>query len=247
MGSDSESESDPYSIPKLPLFSIPPHDVSMPPTPPRQTLASVPFQWEEQPGKPHPCTDLIIPSTGHTKCLELPPRLAVVEYYSSKMTKTSSPTTVLDGPGGGKSVFSSASFRFNNNNNNNNNKERRRRGQKQGSFDSSCSGGWSPSPTEDNNNNNIGLQPELSDNKVVGSGSRRYRQFGSFRIYKPKGSIVISPSSDSVDAGFADENKMRRNSSLSKVTRSDFWSKIYEGFKQVVPWKKKTKKDSFTF
>ncbi|XP_076950315.1 uncharacterized protein At4g00950-like [Bidens hawaiensis] len=249
MGSDSEPESDPYHIPKLPLFSIPHYDVTEPssmPTPPRQTLASVPFQWEEQPGKPHPFTDIII-SSNHTKCLELPPRLAVI-------TKISSPTTVLDGPGGGRSVFSSASFRFYNNNNNNNKKERRRRRQMQGSFDSSCSGGWSP--TEDNNNNNnnnnnnIGLlQPELSDNKVVGSG--RYKQFGSFRIYKPKGSIVISPSSDSVDAGFADEtnnnNKMRRNSSLSKVTRSDFWAKIYQGFKQVVPWKKKTKKEIFTF
>ncbi|XP_076943034.1 uncharacterized protein LOC143613120 [Bidens hawaiensis] len=239
MGSDPEPESDPYPIiPKLPLFSIPHHVVTQPssmPTPPRQTLASVPFQWEEQPGKPHPCTDIVI-SSNHTKCLELPPRLAAI-------TKISSPTTVLDGPGGGRSVFSSASFRFNNNNNN----KRRRRRQMQGSFDSSCSGGWSP--TEDNNNNNIGLlQPELSDNKVVGSG--RYRQFGSFRIYKPKVSIVISPSSDSVDADFADENnnnKMRRNSSLSKVTRSDFWAKIYQGFKQVVPWKKKTKKESFTF
>ncbi|KAI7747653.1 hypothetical protein M8C21_017522 [Ambrosia artemisiifolia] len=218
----SNTEPDPYTLPKLPLFSIPPHltEPSGTLTPPLQTTtASVPFQWEEQPGKPRPCTDIIISTTHINKCLELPPRLA----------KTSSPTTVLEG----KSVFSSSSFRFA--------KERRRRGQLQGSFDSNCSGGWSSSPNEDKD----GGQVDDKNDHNVGRGNR---QFGSFRLLsggrKHKGSVVIS-SLASMDAGFSDENKMRRNSSLSKVTRSHFWATVYKGFKQVVPWRKKTTKESF--
>ncbi|MCH93452.1 hypothetical protein A2U01_0014403, partial [Trifolium medium] len=62
-------------------------------TPPLHNSASVPFGWEEEPGKPKPCTDLVTFSNPTTmKCLELPPRLLI------DTTKLQSPTTVLDGP-----------------------------------------------------------------------------------------------------------------------------------------------------
>ncbi|KAJ0430448.1 hypothetical protein HanHA300_Chr17g0669151 [Helianthus annuus] len=220
MSSGSETEPDPYSTPKLPLFSIPPpHHTSSPPgtsTPPLQTTtASVPFRWEEQPGKPRPCTDLIVAPTHHTKCLHLPPRLAAT--VDPTKISSPSPTTVLDGPDNihGKSFFSSSSFRFV--------KERRRRERRQRSFDSD--GGWSDG---DGDGDGGGQKRLLLGEKVDGNGGGL---FGSFRF---KGNRKVTSS------------KMRRNSSVSKVTGSHFWAKIYEGFKQVVPWKKKSKIECFT-
>ncbi|XP_075647670.1 uncharacterized protein At4g00950 [Castanea sativa] len=108
MGSEADYEAN--STPKLSLFSLP----SKPPeptgmlTPPLRIQASVPFQWEEAPGKPRPCTKTTTESSSKPKCarsLELPPRLLLSE---SKMTNTPSPTTVLDGPYVGRSI----SFRF---------------------------------------------------------------------------------------------------------------------------------------
>lgn len=224
MGSDEEKP-DPYTIPKLPLFSLStPNHLTEPSgasTPPLQTSASVPFQWEEQPGKPRPCTDIILASTINPtrpeRCLELPPRLAILE------SKTTSPTTVLDGPGDirGKYVFSS-SFRFA--------KERRRVENRQVSFDSNCSSGWSP-------NDDVLLLGGNGnkEEKVVNYDGKGL--FGSFRLRgkddkskDDKGSFVISPSSMETVSYFFEENKgkrMRRNSSLSKVTRSHFWVSLF--------------------
>ncbi|XP_039684435.1 uncharacterized protein [Medicago truncatula] len=84
-------------IPKLPLFMSPPPmhyspERSGTKTPPLHITASIPFGWEEEPGKPRPCTDLVTFSNPTlVKCLELPPRLFID-------TKVPSPTTVLDGP-----------------------------------------------------------------------------------------------------------------------------------------------------
>ncbi|XP_047960038.1 uncharacterized protein At4g00950-like [Salvia hispanica] len=104
---------------KLPAALSPEHP-SGAATPPLHALASVPFKWEEQPGKPRPCTDIILrPEPAARRCLELPP---------CRITKMPSPTTVLDGPDNlGRPKFSS--FRLFR--------------EKQISFDSS-SGGSSP-------------------------------------------------------------------------------------------------------
>lgn len=86
--------------PKLALFS--PHK-RMPnnDSPVHQTLASVPFQWEKEPGKPN-TTNLPI---NKPKSLEPPPRL-----YSMN---SPSPTTVLEGPYSiNNNKISSSSFRF---------------------------------------------------------------------------------------------------------------------------------------
>ncbi|XP_042017351.1 uncharacterized protein At4g00950-like [Salvia splendens] len=105
MGEDSENE------PKFPTLKLPfaeiPDSPEHPSTPPFQASATVPFKWEEQPGKPRPCSDIIIARPKPAKSLELPPCMNPAD----KFTKTPSPTTVLDGPYSvGRPKFSS--FRF---------------------------------------------------------------------------------------------------------------------------------------
>jgi hypothetical protein len=80
---------------KVPLFSVSLMQSTEPSgmlTPPLHSSALVPFRWEEEPGKPRPCTALAtVTNVFVTKCLELPPRLL-------SDIKLSSPTTVLEGP-----------------------------------------------------------------------------------------------------------------------------------------------------
>ncbi|KAF5732115.1 hypothetical protein HS088_TW18G00804 [Tripterygium wilfordii] len=107
MGSE-EAEVESSSTPKLQLFLPPSPKAHEPEQPwtvasPLHTAASVPFRWEEEPGKPRPGTTLIIPTQ---KCLELPPRLLM----DAETAKLSSPTTVLEGPYMGRSRFRSSSF-----------------------------------------------------------------------------------------------------------------------------------------
>ncbi|KAH9625230.1 hypothetical protein KSS87_004511 [Heliosperma pusillum] len=108
----SEAKTEPnYTPPQLHLTSFPnlkllqhPYSSAMTPL---HTSASVPFSWEQVPGKPL----LTLPSSHHNliKCLELPPRLV----NEAKFTKTPSPTTVLEGPYYlGRSILGSSSFRF---------------------------------------------------------------------------------------------------------------------------------------
>lgn len=115
-----------HKFPFLPTAALSPEHPSGMATPPLHALASVPFKWEEQPGKPRPCTDIIV-RPEPAKCLEPPP--------CSKMAKMPSPTTVLDGPYNlGRPKFSS--FRIFR--------------EKQRSFDSSSgSGGGSPHSSVD--------------------------------------------------------------------------------------------------
>eukprot|EP00262_Sarcandra_glabra_P012419 TRINITY_DN3195_c0_g1_i2.p1 TRINITY_DN3195_c0_g1~~TRINITY_DN3195_c0_g1_i2.p1 ORF type:complete len:224 (+),score=37.12 TRINITY_DN3195_c0_g1_i2:52-672(+) len=98
-------ESEPSSTPKLSLFSFPSHtpEPAGMVTPPLRTSASVPFVWEEAPGKPRTCDSK--PNTA--RCLDLPPRL----LSEVKITSLPSPTTVLDGPYASRSATFSSSFR----------------------------------------------------------------------------------------------------------------------------------------
>ncbi|AEE85396.1 hypothetical protein AtNW77_Chr4g0305621 [Arabidopsis thaliana] len=93
------------ATPKLPLFSIPFNRACDTPglaTPPVNIAGSVPFLWEEAPGKPR-VSDENKPLAskqnereggggGVVRCLELPPRL----FFPAD--DEPSPTTVLDGP-----------------------------------------------------------------------------------------------------------------------------------------------------
>ncbi|CAH2077741.1 unnamed protein product [Thlaspi arvense] len=91
------------ATPKLHLFSIPLNRASETPglaTPPVNIAGSIPFQWEEAPGKPRVSDEKKPPATkqnsgggGVVRCLELPPRLIFPATANDP-----SPTTVLDGP-----------------------------------------------------------------------------------------------------------------------------------------------------
>lgn len=100
---EDASPSSPVSTPKLSLFSLS-NQVKEPPgmlTPPLHTPASIPFLWEEAPGKPLVSTYTTTTSgtsTNLARCLELPPRLATQEAKTADMPLTFSPSTVLEGP-----------------------------------------------------------------------------------------------------------------------------------------------------
>ncbi|XWS37995.1 hypothetical protein CRYUN_Cryun19dG0092600 [Craigia yunnanensis] len=112
MGSEAECEATP--TPKLSLYSFPgkAKEPSGMITPPIHTSVSIPFQWEEAPGKPRPCHSNSETTTSQSKpnaarCLELPPRLLA----EAKVANMPSPTTVLEGPDAGRFVSYTLSFR----------------------------------------------------------------------------------------------------------------------------------------
>lgn len=84
MGFKAEDESDPNSTPKLTLSKLPfckARDRHMQ-TPPLRPSASIPFQWEEAPGKPRSTL------TPPARCLELPPRMLQEEAKISIMGRS---------------------------------------------------------------------------------------------------------------------------------------------------------------
>ncbi|KAL2511274.1 hypothetical protein Adt_16874 [Abeliophyllum distichum] len=217
MGFQGEDGHD--STPELPLFSKPvPHMMQSPDhsgmlTPPLHTLASVPFQWEEEPGKPRPCTALITlpnPKNTETKCLELPPRLFMES--STKNTKTPSPTTVLDGPYVSKPRLSSSSFRS-------------LREADKGSFDSTSS-----------------RSPEKGQLRTVVLCKKEHKRRGIFDSWGKKSRALKGRKKEIGDDNAetkAKIGKLTRNGSFSSFNqaRSHLWDAICEGFKQLIPWK----------
>ena len=97
--------------PKLSLFSLPRQPPEPPGmvTPPLHASISVPFQWEEAPGKPRP-SGIIEPNSKprSARSLDLPPRL----FADAKVAHFASPTTGVDEPIFGPDLSSSLSFRF---------------------------------------------------------------------------------------------------------------------------------------
>ncbi|CAL5206480.1 unnamed protein product [Lathyrus oleraceus] len=103
-----------------------PHKLSLPrpcfsseaPTPPPRTTAiSVPFKWEEAPGKPKPRpsdrrSEPKERETSVVRALELPPRLLL--SLESSNINAPSPTTVLEGPYVGRAASFTTSYRDNN-------------------------------------------------------------------------------------------------------------------------------------
>ncbi|KAK7410724.1 hypothetical protein VNO78_01740 [Psophocarpus tetragonolobus] len=98
-----------YTPTKLPLLISRP--TMPPPLSPPQTTISVPFKWEEAPGKPRHCHTELEPDTS-VKTLELPPRLLFL-LDTNKVSDLGgpSPTTVLDGPYVGRAMSFTTSFR----------------------------------------------------------------------------------------------------------------------------------------
>ncbi|OWM70373.1 hypothetical protein CDL15_Pgr027329 [Punica granatum] len=115
MGPEAEPKSDSSISTKLQLSPVSLHKLPNSPersglrTPPFHTIAAVPFRWEEEPGKPLPCTAIIpLPSHNNSspppppKCLVLPPRL-LKEAIIAKM-----PLPAFEK----RSTFHSTSFRI---------------------------------------------------------------------------------------------------------------------------------------
>lgn len=265
MGPDSEAMyEDQSSTLKLPLFSIPasmqsPERPGML-TPPLQTSASVPFRWEEEPGKPKPCTTLItLPDSSKTdfshKCLELPPRLLIMDAANANannITKLSSPTTVLEGPYVGRSSrFQTPSFRMSS--------------ECYGSFRRST---LSPEQRDQKDNDRFGAMV-LSNSKIVKKEKGVFGSWGKKGLKSNKrevggGSYVFPSSVDrfyEIECSREEEGsssnctsdeitRIRRSGSFTSVslaaTRPRFWATVYGGLKQVVvfPWRsRKAKKD----
>ncbi|CAN4089549.1 unnamed protein product [Withania somnifera] len=108
---NEEFETSTYSTPKLSLSKLPkkPRNyyynnnpllaTAYATTPPLHPSGSIPFQWEEAPGKPKSP----ISKSKTVRCLDLPPRLTLLLSEEGKITNTPSPRTVLDGPYVGRS------------------------------------------------------------------------------------------------------------------------------------------------
>ncbi|GMN42888.1 hypothetical protein TIFTF001_012097 [Ficus carica] len=234
----SEAEPEGISTPKLPLFSIKQHNMASPEhpgmlTPPYQTSLSVPFRWEEKPGKPRPCLALATVSTHDMtpKSLELPPRLL-------SETRLLSPTTVLEGPYVGSQRFQSSSFRIS----------------------SECYGygygyGGSFSPESGSHSLRAMVLITKKSGFKVKSWLGCWRRRVLLKGQEVSGGSYVFPSSvvDRESDDFCVEEssniakakkttKIRRGSSFSSLTnytRSHFWGTICEGLKQAVPWKNK--------
>ncbi|KAK7317114.1 hypothetical protein RJT34_01081 [Clitoria ternatea] len=96
-----------YTPTKLSLLISRPNMPPETPPPPPHTTVSVPFKWEEAPGKPRHCHTQSEPA----KTLELPPRLFFLESNKLSNIDGPSPTTVLDGPYVGRAMSFSSSYR----------------------------------------------------------------------------------------------------------------------------------------
>ncbi|KAL1206702.1 hypothetical protein V5N11_027261 [Cardamine amara subsp. amara] len=213
------------STPKLPLFSYHNRAYETPglATPPVNIAGSVPFQWEEAPGKPRR-SSVKKPARSNQKgvvrCLELPPRL-LLPGESCKPTTANepSPTTVLDGP-----------------------YDLRRRSlslPRSAAVIRKLRGVPAPAPANKKRWGSFGKCKEVSEGIFdfsrfrddgcdcrrdwAGGGGGRGEFAGDggpkVRLYKikSKGSFF----------------------NLSHTTKSDFWARVYEGFKQVIPWRRK--------
>ncbi|KAM7472317.1 hypothetical protein LguiA_010500 [Lonicera macranthoides] len=228
-------KSEPSSTPKLPLFSIPPEPPGMVVPSPLHTSASVPFRWEEEPGKPRPCTTTTT-NGSQSKSLDLPPRLMMI--------KMPSPANVLDGPYittaklSSSNRFFSSSFRFS---------------RDKWSFD----GVSNKSPDHGGQFGPMGVVDKKLDHKGIGLGLLGSWGQRSLKVKGEKeenvgGSFAFSSSSvEVVGCGEVESGKVKRitrNGSLSRLSkpRSHFWATIYEGIKQVIPWKsRKSKRGGF--
>lgn len=118
MGLAVDDHHDPRSTPKLSLSKLPckPKHPTQMLTPPLQPSVSIPFHWEEAPGRPRSSTEEEAPPPHPSKsraarCLHLPPRLSNEEPREVTIMP-SSPTVVLDGPYVGRSLSLACTFSF---------------------------------------------------------------------------------------------------------------------------------------
>ncbi|KAK6262501.1 hypothetical protein QUC31_008317 [Theobroma cacao] len=210
MGSEAECET--TSTPKLSLYSFPSKakEPSGMKTPPIHTSVSIPFQWEEAPGKPRPCPRTDTTSTQSkpksARCLELPPRLLA----EAKVANMPSPTTVLDGPNAGRFVSYTLSFR------------------KGGSF------------RIPDNNKRLNKEKVIFGSSRWGSFRKAGRIVQGSFDFSSTPVVDGGGGGSSGGGTQVNITRVRRKGSLLSLAqaRSHVLASIYESFKQVVPWRR---------
>ncbi|KAJ0246284.1 Uncharacterized protein HA466_0178320 [Hirschfeldia incana] len=220
------------STPKLPLFSYPlnrPYETPGLATPPVNIAGSVPFLWEEAPGKPRSSVrkpprrrNQTGENRGAARCLDLPPRLLLPgEACKSSTAYEPSPTTVLDGPYDLRrrslSLPRSAAV------------IRKLRGvqapEEKRPFGSSRWG-------------SLGNCKEVSDGIYDFS---RFRDGGCDCRKDWAGGGGYDFAGDGGTKVKLLRRLQRKGNlfNLSHATKSEFWARVYERFKQVIPWRRK--------
>ncbi|KAL8095725.1 uncharacterized protein LOC141689075 [Apium graveolens] len=202
------------STPKLSLYNFPSkkkEPLGML-TPPMPSFASIPFKWEEAPGKPRTIDAVAtngrssaVPKSKAVRCLVPPPRL--MNIGTSKVTNMPSPTTVLDEPFSIGRSFSSSGAR---------------------SF-------WSPEVQGGDSNGRFSISLSSSCRRGrCNKDSRVSGVEGSMDF-----SSIVDNSEDKVRGTTRRMMKRRSNSFLIvSSTSSKVLSSLYESFKQAVPWKR---------
>ncbi|XP_021760696.1 uncharacterized protein LOC110725548 [Chenopodium quinoa] len=225
--------------PKLSLTNLPSLKAIAPEspwtlTPPLHPMASIPFEWEEAPGKPR-FTNISSPckKPKSVRCLELPPRMLVEGLEAKVAHMPSSPTTVLDGPRMARSL----SQRF-------------------------CFEGPISAPSPDlgfNVEENNVMDQEKSKKNVVKRKIGPWRRWASGNGTKwnqklHKGNTDISPYSDSIGGSDVMNEKdievkitrFRRRSTRSLYKLSNASSRVFENIleclKQIVIRRRKEEK-----
>ncbi|KAG8390421.1 hypothetical protein BUALT_Bualt01G0081600 [Buddleja alternifolia] len=214
MGFELDNHYEPNSTPKLSLSKLPckPREPLHMLTPPLRPSVSIPFQWEEAPGKPRstaapPPQPATPPSSKNkaARCLELPPRLL---HDDAKITIMPSPTTVLDGPYVGRSLSLACTFSF-------------RKGMVTGRED-----GVRPGKRGSGGNLGSGRWGSFrEEGKFVRGSSDFSHSLGD--IFKIDKNVKIT-------------RVRRRRSFFSLSTiNSNLLGDIYASFKQAVPWRRR--------
>ncbi|KAI3439456.1 uncharacterized protein J3R85_004887 [Psidium guajava] len=214
MASESENEDPRRSTPKLFIWSLPNHrrDPSDMPDPPLQTSISIPFEWEEVPGKPKRANDQPKPSAAASpQCLEPPPRL----WDEAKFTNTPSPTSVLDGPSYmGRRSAQTFSFRKIGGSFRSPEKRSKREVKEKVSIFGSMRWGILREKADD-----VGGIPEF---------------LSSFR-----GATSGGDGGGGDGYSHADTRRRRGGFIGLSQSKSHLWATLCENFKQVVPWRRK--------
>ncbi|KAK0592299.1 hypothetical protein LWI29_016877 [Acer saccharum] len=223
-------DSSSYEPPKLALFSFPSKGKEVPPAPPVHTGASVPFQWEEAPGKPRlGCTESK-PSSTVARSLELPPRLVLTDHHHQIKVNNngSSPTTVLEGPYVGRSLSYTFSSR------------------KGGSFRSPGEGwGKGNSSRQSNNKERVmfGSSRWVTTTTTTTTVKKNDKVLGGTFDFFPSDNEIGHGSRGGGNTKVKITRVRKRSGSFRNLSNSTshLWTSIYEGFKQVVPWKRRSR------
>ncbi|KAJ4875725.1 Uncharacterized protein Rs2_40743 [Raphanus sativus] len=223
------------STPKLPLFSYPtnmPYETPGLATPPVNIGGSVPFLWEEAPGKPKARSSVRKPprsnrtgeKRGAVRSLDLPPRLLLrpEEPCKSFTADEPSPTTVLDGP-----------------------HDLRRRAlslPRSAYVVRKLRGVPAPAPAKEKRLFGSSRWGSFEKCREASEGIfdfSRFRDGGcDYRRDWTGGGSDFSGDGGTKVKLF----RLKRKGNLfnlSHATKSEFWGRVYEGFKQAIPWRRK--------